>query len=721
MPMILAALFASIQIQRHALLIGINDYTASHLTAAALWKGAPGRDWPDLHGAVNDANGLQEMLTARCGFDRQEITTLTDQAATRDAILQSIRSRLIEGVKKGDIVFFYFAGHGSQVLNSKSDEPDKLDESIVPADSRLGAPDIRDKELRRLFNAILERGARLTVMIDACHSGSGARGLPTGVRSRGIAPDLRDIADGGPYGPRPENRGALVLAASQDFASASETPDQQHGVFTWAWMRSLRAATPGEPAIETFLRAQARLRGETPFQNPVLAGNENARRTPFLGADAGPQRAVVAVQRIRSDGTAVLEGGWANGLSVGTVLQQAGTPGGPRFVITSIDGLVRSTARIEGQANRMSAPGVLLEIAAWAAPPAAQLTVSIPHTSASAGELRTLADALQRAATKRGLKWVADPVVSTPGYVLRWDTNAWELLQGPAITRFESPVAAVATIESGSSFFLQLPVPRELADEIRFPGNAVVRAERPQEAHYILVGRYHHRTLEYAWVRPGVSRADRYLTSLPSRSVWLPYTTDDATAFEYRALCLHKILAWNELESPPYDDWPYHLDMQERLTGGETYPLVMRTRSTRAAKRYVYVFAIDSYGQSTLLSPPSGSVENRFPVGDDAPPEVALGRISVTPPYGIDTYCLLTTDEPLANPWVLQWDGIRGERPEAPTALEQLLAQTSSAVRSPGSIVTPVKWSIERVIVESIPPGHHKKEAAVSHEVGRSK
>jgi hypothetical protein len=712
MSMILLAFLATVQIHRHALLIGISDYTASHLTAAPRWKAAPARDiWPDLPGAVNDAAGIRDMITAQCGFDPLEIVTLTDQAATREAILQSIQSHLIDGVQKDDVVFFYFAGHGSQVRNSKSDEPDKLDESVVPADSRRGAPDIRDKELRRLFNEIIDRGAKLTVMIDACHSGSGARGLPTAARVRGIAPDLRDVADSGAYGPRPENRGALVLTASQDFGDASETPDHKHGAFTWAWMRSLHAAAPGEPAMETFLRAQARLRGEMPFQDPVLAGNDEARRTPFLGAGPGTRRAVVALQRIRSDGTAVIEGGWANGLDVGTVLRTAGTIDGPRFLITSVDGLMRSTARISGATHRIP-PGTLLEITAWAAPPAAQLAVWIPRTPASIDEIREIASAAERAAAKRGVRWIADPVVSSPKYVVRWNANAWELLHDNTITRFESPVAAVAKAPAGSSLFLQLPAPAELADAIQFSGDAVIQT---RDAHYVLTGRFHNRQIEYAWVRPGVSRAEHRKTSLPARSKWLSYSIDDAPAFEYRALCLHKILAWNELESPPHGRRPYRLRLPERLTGSETYPLIIRATAEQAPKRYIYVFAIDSYGQSSLLFPQSGSVENRFPIGDDALPEVELGHFRVTPPYGVDTYFLLTTEEPLANPWVLQWDGIRGDRPKTESALEEVLIRTSSATRSPARLTTPVEWSIEHVIVESVPPRRHKQRAAVSH------
>jgi hypothetical protein len=108
-------------------------------------------------------------------------------------------------------------------------------------------------------------------------------------------------------------------------------------------------------------------------------------------------------------------------------------------------------------------------------------------------------------------------------------------------------------------------------------------------------------------------------------------------------------------------------------------------------------------------------VENRFPIGDNALPEVELGHFRVTPPYGVDTYFLLTTEEPLANPWVLQWDGIRGDRPKTESALEEVLTRTSSATRSPASLTTPIDWSIEQVIVESVPPRRHKPRAAVSH------
>jgi len=94
-----------------------------------------------------------------------------------------------------------------------------------------------------------------------------------------------------------------------------------------------------------------------------------------------------------------------------------------------------------------------------------------------------------------------------------------------------------------------------------------------------------------------------------------------------------------------------------------------------------------------------------------APPLIALdAKFSIAPPYGVDTYFLLTTDEPLADPSILQWDGVRGPMPQTKTALERLLALTGSTERA-GHVVTPATWSIERIVIESVRPGRGRPKA----------
>ena len=99
-------------------------------------------------------------------------------------------------------------------------------------------------------------------------------------------------------------------------------------------------------------------------------------------------------------------------------------------------------------------------------------------------------------------------------------------------------------------------------------------------------------------------------------------------------------------------------------------------------------------------------MENHVP-HQPAPPEISLDRSSfeVSPPYGIDTYFLLTSDEPLPNPWILEWDGVRVRGPKGGTPLEELLSVTGGAARSVNRIATPATWSIEKKLFESTEEG----------------
>jgi uncharacterized caspase-like protein len=716
---------------RLALLIGINDYTASRLTA--IRAPAPDRDWPNLSGAVNDTAAMRELLVLLHAFDARDIVTLNDQSATRSAIL-SDANRLAATAMRDDVVFFYFSGHGSQVKNSRSDEPDKLDESIVPADSARGALDIRDKELRRIFNAILDRGARLTVMIDACHSGSAARGLLTLARPRGIRPDLRDVADGGDYGPRPENRGALVISASHDDEEAREARDDRqtmHGAFTWAWMRAMRDAAPDEPAMETFTRAQARLRAEMPFQNPVLAGNAAQRLIPFLGTGNAVRTAhgTLIVERVRSDGTAVISGGWVHGLTAGSELRVAGDRSQPPLTVTALLGLGRCEARVPAAAHIRA--GNLLELTGWAAPPPRPLRVDIPP--AGVNDVGPFARRAAAIAAEHDLEWITDPTVRTPEHLLRRAGARWEIFDAAghasSFASDDEALRALARLRRGTTLFVQLPATGMLAAQIAGP--AVIEVvDHAEDADYILAGRFVRHHVEYAWVRPNARHADRHASGLPLRTTWITDAGGD-TAFvlRHRALRLHKIEAWSLLESPPEGRWPYRLALRRErdgqlvadggsVAGNDAYALELRALSpvvARTGRRHVYVFTIDSYGQSMLLFPVSGSVENHFPLAGAAkpPPVIPLGaKFEVAPPYGVDTYILLATDEPFADPWILQWDGVRGPMPATTSALERLVALTGSTERGT-RVLTPATWSIERIVIESVRPPH-KRTASVS-------
>ena len=82
---------------------------------------------------------------------------------------------MIEGAKKGDVLVFYYSGHGSQVADVSGDELDGKDETICPHDYATAGM-IKDDDFRSLLTG-LPAGVNLDVILDSCHSGTGTREL----------------------------------------------------------------------------------------------------------------------------------------------------------------------------------------------------------------------------------------------------------------------------------------------------------------------------------------------------------------------------------------------------------------------------------------------------------------------------------------------------------------------------------------------------------------
>lgn len=147
---------------RKALLVGINDYAP---------VGAGG---PDLRGCVNDVRDMAHTLNALGIVPAVpgSMRICTDACATRANILAGIRW-LVTGAKKGDVIVFYYSGHGSQVADVSGEEIDRRDETICPHDYATAGM-IKDDDLRTAFAGVAA-GVNLDVILDSCHSGTGTR------------------------------------------------------------------------------------------------------------------------------------------------------------------------------------------------------------------------------------------------------------------------------------------------------------------------------------------------------------------------------------------------------------------------------------------------------------------------------------------------------------------------------------------------------------------
>lgn len=215
---------------RHALLIGINDYQAV----------------PDLRGAVNDIEGMRLVLTTRLGFAPEEIRSVTDAAATRAGILAALED-LVARAGPEDVVYLHYSGHGSQVKDVSGDEPDGLDETLIPHDGRTpDVPDITDDEIDELLARLRAKSA--VIVLDSCHSGTATRGGIV-VQQRSVPPDTRT----GLYArtrpatraivPLPQERYVVLTGAASDEEALDAPIDgSNYGLFSYALRRSLASA-----------------------------------------------------------------------------------------------------------------------------------------------------------------------------------------------------------------------------------------------------------------------------------------------------------------------------------------------------------------------------------------------------------------------------------------------------------------------------------------------
>jgi hypothetical protein len=747
---------------RRALLVGINDYVSSG-GAGPTPEGAPvavalggkltsapvsrGRGWTNLNGSLNDVAEMKALLVGRFGFEESNVKVLTDAQAKRADILAAMQDWLVDRASPGDVSVFYYAGHGSLVTNSRSAEPDLRDETIVPWDARAGAPDIRDKELARFFNAAAAK-VRLTVILDSCHSGGASRGLAAAAVRR-IAPDPSADSADPDRPPDPVDAGALFLAAAQDFQPAKEASEEgrDHGAFSSALLRVLRTQPVNASAEAVFLATRAVLQTVVADQEPVLRGTAARKRQPLF-ATTEDQGIKIALA-VKGD-ELLVQAGFALGVGPGSILKPVRV-GQPRLRITRIRDAATSEAEVVAGEAGTPQNGDVYEIERWAAIPEAALVVSVGDGRLSRGEVAAAARAL--APLRRGpFRWIEDPSDETPDVVIQHTTAGWrvarpdgtgETLKGSlAVAAVTAAVRRVAPSLQGRqpSLFLRLPPPRELVAALALgaKGHDPVQAGSDADAQYLLVGRAGQRgEPAFAWVLAASEKVGS--SALPRRSAWhVAEKRGEEVSSLLRADLqgLSRLRGWLRLE-PPADDgvFPYELALRRvgdgaivkggEVRAGESYLPVLLRDDGRVTRRwwfrYVYLLHLDQGGEIRVLFPPRGEqLENRlpiFPAGQEMkepPPEQPLGNEPVTfvaprrpGAPETDTFVLVAADEAIPAVDQLEQDAItRGSSVGEFARGSPLTALLLSSGVTRGTTYATRGWNLQRLqTVTPVPQG----------------
>jgi hypothetical protein len=154
---------------KRAVVVGINDYTGIDSSGKS-----------NLNCSVADANSIVSMLSDAFGYNGSDVTLITDQAATRDAVLAGLTT-MISASQAGDVALFYYSGHGSMQADDPNDPNcQRFYESMCTATR----PFLTDKDLFNIADQLQPSFTNFTVIADSCHSGGLDQETDAAVRYR---------------------------------------------------------------------------------------------------------------------------------------------------------------------------------------------------------------------------------------------------------------------------------------------------------------------------------------------------------------------------------------------------------------------------------------------------------------------------------------------------------------------------------------------------------
>lgn len=212
--------------------IGVNKLNHKHYV-----------DMSDLDFCEADAKAMRK-LAKKQGF---QTSMLLGKKATRDNVSEAISSAA-EQLKKGDLFFITYAGHGCYIPDTNKDERKERGHRLDRRDETWCLYDAQQVDDERgVLWSRFKKGVRICILSDSCHSGTTARSgkkKPKGptFKSRAAEPDAalatyekhkafydslqRDV-------PRIK-ADFLQISGCQDHEESGEDSDLGHGNFTYA-------------------------------------------------------------------------------------------------------------------------------------------------------------------------------------------------------------------------------------------------------------------------------------------------------------------------------------------------------------------------------------------------------------------------------------------------------------------------------------------------------
>lgn len=274
-------------------------------------------DYPDGSGWM-DISSDKDIDLIKNSLSKQnftDINVVTDQDATKDGIISAIEE-LTDKSEKNDIVVIHFSNHGQQIFDDNNDEIDGLDESIVCygaevsySDTYKGEQHLRDDKIGELLTSLrLKLGAEgnVLVILDACHSGTGTRGVgvvrggkkpfvPEGYGTKEIESDLG-------YGEAVTGGGSDSLAPLVIYSAARANElnfeYKGYGSLSYSVSKAFENLSPEMTYRALFAKIKTEMAEVAVHQNPVAEGE--GLNNKLFGGETVTQQEYYTIDKINS-------------------------------------------------------------------------------------------------------------------------------------------------------------------------------------------------------------------------------------------------------------------------------------------------------------------------------------------------------------------------------------------------------------------------------------
>ncbi len=233
------------------------------------------KDIPSVDFAIDDALTMKQYLIKTFGY-REENILYYPNAAQSDFISvfgtrENHRGKLFNYVKAGKSdVFIYYSGHGAP-------DPESRQGYFVPVDCDPSTVALNGYSLNTFYENLSKINYKsLTIVIDACFSGSSERGMLL----KNISPVFISVEN-----PIRMKENSVILTSSTGDQVSSWYRDKKHSLFTYYFLKAIKGeADQNRDKQITVKEIKEYINENVPYmarrlhnreQTPQIIGNEN--------------------------------------------------------------------------------------------------------------------------------------------------------------------------------------------------------------------------------------------------------------------------------------------------------------------------------------------------------------------------------------------------------------------------------------------------------------